>query len=180
MLMVITQPRLMKGQAILRRSDDMWLYLPRSRTVTRIGAKEQSLGGEASNADLLRTELGRDYQVNLVGMEDVDGEECYHLRLKALKRSLAYDQVDYWIAREAGLPVKREYYSLSGKLLRTITFADRREFGGRLIPARTTITNQLNPGYATTITLVKTRENSPIPDARFTTAWLESGASLSE
>ena len=56
-LIAITAPAIQRGQAIIRNKDDMWMYLPNSGKVLRIGAREQSMGGEASNTDLLRVDL---------------------------------------------------------------------------------------------------------------------------
>ena len=41
-LIVITRPAIQRGQAIIRNGDDMWMYLPNSGKVLRIGARKVS------------------------------------------------------------------------------------------------------------------------------------------
>ncbi len=117
---IFTSPAIQQGQVFLRNEDDMWMYLPRSRKLTRIGAKDQSAGGEASNTDILRLDLVDDYNASYLGQEMVDGVMCYKLELTAKNRTIAYDRVLYWISVDRELPVKREYYALSGMKIKTM------------------------------------------------------------
>ena len=57
------------------------------------------MGGEASNADLIRTAMADDYNPVYQGEEVMARVVCHKLELTAKKRTVAYDRVIYWIAK---------------------------------------------------------------------------------
>ena len=174
-LVVITSPAIQRGQAIIRNADDMWMYLPNSGKVLRIGAKEQSLGGEASNTDLLRVDLAKDYDGTYLGEETIENVPCYKMDLRAKDRTIAYDRVVYWVSKDGELPVKREFYSLSGRLLKTMYFKDVKNYHGRLRPSFMLIQNQKNQLYKTEIILVEMIEVNNLQDFMFTPSYARRG-----
>ena len=174
-LIAITAPAIQRGQAVIRNKDDMWMYLPNSGKVLRIGAKEQSMGGEASNTDLLRVDLAKDYSGAYVGEEGIDGVPCYELELRAKDRTIAYDKIVYWVSKERELPVKREFYSLSGKLLKTMYFKNLKSYQGRTRPSFMLIQNEKNQLYKTEITLMDMIEVDNLQDFMFTPSYAQRG-----
>lgn len=174
-LIAITAPAIQRGQVVIRNMDDMWMYLPNSGKVLRIGAREQSMGGEASNTDLLRVDLAKDYTGAYGGEETADGVPCYKLELTAKDRTIAYDRVVYWVSRDKELPVKRDFYSLSGKLLKTMHFRDLKSYQGRLRPSFMLIQNEKNPQYKTEIILVDMIEVDNLRDFMFTPSYAQRG-----
>ena len=153
----------------------MWMYLPNSGKVLRIGAKEQSMGGEASNTDLLRVDLAKDYNGTYVGEETIEGVPCYKLDLTAKDRTIAYDRVVYWVSKDGELPVKREFYSLSGKLLKTMYFKDVKNYHGRIRPSFMLIQNEKNQLYKTEIILMEMIEVNNLQDFMFTPSYARRG-----
>jgi len=178
MLSIINAPRVQKGQALLRNEDDMWFFLPKSRQITKIGAKDNSFGGQASNADLLRVDLADDYNHRVMGKEMENGQLCWKLELKGIKRTVAYDKIIYWISVEHIFPVKRKFYSISGQKLKTMTFLDITNSNNRQIPKTIEIVNELNTDYKTTLITKELKVLNHIPGRMFTTGWLESGGSM--
>ena len=174
-LIAITAPAIQRGQAIIRNRDDMWMYLPNSGKVLRIGAREQSMGGEASNTDLLRVDLAKDYSGVSEGDESIEGVPCYKLELRANDRTIAYDRVLYWVRKESELPVKKEFYSLSGRLLKTMYFKDLKSYQGRTRPSFMLIQNEKNRLYKTEIILVDMREVDNLQDFMFTPSYAQRG-----
>ena len=180
MLVLVRKPSIQRGQALLRDGDDMWLYLPASRKLSRVGSKEKSFGSEASNADLIRTDFAADYDIVGSSMEAEVSSPLLCIELKARRKSVAYDRVLYWIDEGAERPQKREYYALSGKLLKTMTFSDFAERDGRIVPTTIRIVNELNPSRETTIRILSMDSKTPVSENRFNAAWLESGATTEE
>jgi len=178
MIAIIRAPKLQQGQALLKVQDDMWFFLPKSQRVTRIGAKDKSFGGEVSNTDLLQTDMAAVYDIVCLGRENLAGTECWKLELSARKRSVANDRVLYWISVSGDLPQRREYYSVSGKHLRTMLFADFRTFIAKPVPASITIINELNSAYKSEVAITAVVKDPAVPESMFTTAWLEQGGSL--
>jgi len=175
MIGVIVDPPKQRGQVFLRNGDDMWMYLPKSKKITRIGAKESSMGGEASNADLMRIDLAKDYRGSFQGFEQINGILCYRLELKAVDRSLAYDRILYWVSKIQEIPVQSEYYSLSGKKLRTMHFSQNKMYAGLLRPSVVEIVNAKNPAYRTVIMIETMQEKHDLGDNMFTPSFVKLG-----
>ena len=127
-----TAPAKERGTAYLRSGESTWLFLPSAEKVVRVGAKQNFGGGDFSNADIFRLSLVRDYDPTLAGEETVEGEACYKLELKAKDRSIAYDRVVYWVRSDGTFyPVKADYYTLSGKNLKSLVLSQVKPIGGR-------------------------------------------------
>jgi len=164
---IFLSPASQKGQAFIRDGDNMWMYLPKSEKVIRISAKENSMGGEASNADLLRENLSEDYDGSYLEMETVDGIICYKLELTARRRTVAYDRLIYWISQGKELPVKRDYYTISGKKIKTMYFKDLKVLGGAERPSIMRVENAQNSAYKTEIIIEEMNVNVNIDDKIF-------------
>lgn len=150
-------------------------YLPRSKKVMRIGAKDASMGGEASNADVMRTTMADDYHPVYLGEEVMEGVVCHKLELTAKRRTVAYDKVIYWIDKGKEIPVRREYYALSGKKLRTMYFQDVKVLGGLERPSRIRIENAEQKEYWTELILEKINPDVEWEDYIFTPAYVRQG-----
>ena len=129
------EPARFRGAKILQVGRNMWL--------TRTGLSKpipvsprQRMTGQASNGDIAATNYAADYSATLAGEEALDGEACYVLELAAKHKRTTYDRVRYWVSKSRGVAAKAEFYSLSGKLLKTATFDYGNEIrhDGRRIP----------------------------------------------
>ena len=72
----------------------------------------------------------------LVGEETIDGEPCHVLELTAKHKRTTYDRIRYWVSVKGETAIKAEFYSLSGKLLKTARFeyGNTIEQDGKRIP----------------------------------------------
>jgi hypothetical protein len=131
----VMEPPRTKGNKILQVEHNMWLTSPGVSKPIPISPR-QRMSGQASNGDIAATNYAGDYEAKLVSEEKVDGEACYVLDLTARHKRTTYDKIRYWVsvAREVG--VKAEFYSLSGKLLKTAIFKydNNIQFEGRNFP----------------------------------------------
>lgn len=173
MVGIVQSPAGQKGQAFIRDGDNMWMYLPKSEKTVRIGAKDVSMGGEASNADLLRVDLSKDYNITYLASEEVDKTLCHKLELTAKQRTVAYDKVIYWIATETKLPVQREYYSISGKKLKTMYFQNVKTLGGQQRPTTVIIENATNQNYKTEMIYEDLNPNVNLSDNMFNPSYIK-------
>ena len=94
------------------------------------------MSGQASNGDIAATNYAADYEAKLVAEEKLDGELCYVLDLTARHKRTTYDKIRYWVSVARGVGVKAEFYSLSGKLLKTATFSydNSIQYAGSSVP----------------------------------------------
>jgi len=115
------EPARSKGGKLLQVERNMWLTRPGLSKPIPISPR-QRMSGQASNGDIAATNYAGDYQAQLGGNESVDGEDCYQLELTAKHKRATYDRVRYWVSVKRGVAVKAEFYSLSGKLLKSARF----------------------------------------------------------
>ena len=172
MLIVFTEPARERDRKILRNGNNVWMYIPNVRRVLKIAEKQSVMGGDFSNADLMRLDLVSDYTSSLAGEEELDGVEVYKLELKAKDRSVAYDRAVVWVRKDNLLPVRSEFYTLSGKLLKILLYSDLREIGGRIRPAKMTMENTLQEGRLTVFILDELEIKETLPNNIFTKTYL--------
>ena len=131
----VFEPLRSKGTKLLQVEHNMWLTRPGLSKPIPISPR-QRMSGQASNGDIAATNYAADYEARLVTQEKLEGELCYVLDLSARHKRTTYDKIRYWVsvAREVG--VKAEFYSLSGKLLKTAIFKydNSIQFDGKSIP----------------------------------------------
>lgn len=171
-----TAPAKERGTAYLRSGESTWLYLPSAEKVVRVGAKQNFGGGDFSNADIFRLSLVKDYDPTLVGEEAAEGQPCYKLELKARDRSIAYDRVVYWVRSDGTFyPVKADYYTLSGKNLKSLVLAQVKPIGGRPRPTLLTMESRVDEGSRTRLEFLTIQDDVRLDDRLFTPNALERG-----
>ena len=89
----------------------------------------QRLTGQASYGDIAATNYVKDYSAVMLGNEVVDAVPCYVLELTAASKSVTYDKVKYWIAQDSGLGIRAEFYTVSGKHIKTARFKYDNQIG---------------------------------------------------
>lgn len=168
-LMEILDPSSERGQKILRVGNNLWMFLPDVNKVIRVGAKDRLLGGDFSNNDVMRVDIVKDYVVRIAGEEDVAGRRAYRLELKARDPSVSYDRLLYWTTTSVPtLPLKVEFFTLSGKLMKTMTLSDTRFIEGRDRPTRLEIADALKAGSKTMMYVRALKKRADLPDSVFT------------
>ena len=154
-----------KGQSLLMRGDDMWLFLPSVARPVRI-TPIQRLMGNVSNGDLARLRYASDYSAVMDGEVEVDGQPCTVLELQARRRAATYQRVRYYVRTADGRPMRAEYFLTSGKPVKRALFSELREMAGRQILSRVLIEDAERPASKTVIDLL-TITTKPLPDKLF-------------
>lgn len=134
-----------KGQVLLMRDRDLWIFMPSVSQPIRLSAG-QRLTGQVANGDLARANFAGDYTPSLIRTDTIENESFYVLELKAVDRSVTYDRVVYWIAKNSDRPYKAEFYALSGRLLKTCHFQNYKESAGLIRPTRLVMEDALIEG----------------------------------
>ncbi len=137
------EPAAVRGQEMLRNGENFWVYMPNLKRALRLASRDNFQGGDFNNADVLRANYTRDYDGTV--KEDPAKPEQWVVELKAKTPDSAYDSVKLWVLREPlGIPVHGEYYTASGKMLRSADFAEVKDFGNGLKrPAKVTMKNEI-------------------------------------
>ncbi len=129
------EPVRFKGSRLLQVERNMWLTKPGLSKPIPISPR-QRMSGQASNGDIAATNYAKDYDAQMAGMETLDGENCYVLDLTAKHKRATYDKVRYWVSVKHVVGMKAEFYSVSGKLLKTARFEydNTIEYNGKRVP----------------------------------------------
>jgi len=131
-----------KGRHLLMLSDDMWVYLPDTSRPVRITPLER-LSGDASNGDVARTNYSPDYTPAYLRTEKLGQTECHVLELTAKRKGATYQRILYWLRAEDARPVRAEFYLTSGKHIKSATFDDYAQMGGKTLLRRLTLYDEI-------------------------------------
>ena len=121
-----------KGQLVLMVAKNMWIYFPNTRKPMRI-TPFQRLLGQASNGDIASLSYADDYNAIFLKEETINGEPCHVLELSAKSKASTYRKIHYWISKKKQLPVKADYFMISGKHFKTAYFEDYQTIDGRTL-----------------------------------------------
>ena len=154
-----------KGRHLLMLGDDMWVYLPDTSRPVRITPLER-LSGDASNGDVARTNYAADYTPVYLRDERVGDVNCHVLELTAKRKGATYQRVLYWIRTEDARPVRAEFYLTSGKHIKSATFDDYEQVGGKMLLRRFTLYDEIRHSSHS---LLEYSQTSPheLPDKLF-------------
>lgn len=144
-LVQTTAPAVDRDQILLMRDRDLWAFLPNLSQPIRLPLS-QRLTGQVANGDLARANFVGDYTPRLLRTERI-GNESYHvLELTAVDRWVTYHRVLYWVNERNHRPHKAEFYTLSGRLLKTAQYQNFRQLGGGVRPTVLVIDDALRAG----------------------------------
>lgn len=169
-LLEVLAPPEIKGQKILRVGDTAKILFPEICKLVAITQNTSIFGTAFSAADVLRVDLVKDYNATLVGTEKLGDKEAYKLDLKAKDETVPFDRVLYWVEVKTFLPLRGEYFTLSGKLLRTLIYLEPKTLGGAVRQSKLVIEDALVAGAKTTLTIREMDAKKPeeLPDEMFT------------
>lgn len=170
-VVITTEPAVDKGQVLLMKSRDLWMFLPEVSQPVRLSLS-QRLTGEVSNGDLARANFGGDYSASLIRTDTIDGEVFNVIELSAVDRGIAYSRVMYWVRRADSRPLKAEFFSLSNRLLKTCRYENFQKMAGQLRPARLVMIDALKAGEQSVLEYSNMRMRD-LPDKVFTKEYLK-------
>lgn len=170
-LVMILEPASERGQIMLMKGRDLWVFMPNVSQPIRLGLA-QRLTGEVANGDLARANFSGDYTPRLLRSEKLGGVDHHVLELIAVDRGVTYHRVLLWVDKTNFRPAKAEFYSLSNRLMKTCTYENYRDMAGKHRPTRLVMDDALRPGERSTLEYgqMKLRE---LPDKMFSKDYLK-------
>ena len=170
-VVMIMSPASERGQILLMKGHDLWIFLPNVSQPVRLSLA-QRLTGQVANGDLARANFTGDDTPKLVRTETIDGEKYDVLELTAVDRSVTYPRVVYWVRQSSAAPYKAEFYSVSNRLLKTCLYGKYENVLGRLRPTQLVMTDALHQGEKSILdySAMKLRD---LPDKVFTKDYLK-------
>ena len=144
-LVITTDPIADKGQVLLMREKDLWIYIPSLSQPLRLPLS-QRLTGQVANGDLARSNFSGDYNATIAREEEIGGVSYWVLELLAADKGMTYNRLLYWVNRSNFRPLKAEFYSLSGKILKSCRYENYVDAGGARRPSRVVMEDSLVAG----------------------------------
>jgi len=170
-VVMILEPASERGQIMLMKGRDLWVFMPDVSQPIRLGLALR-LTGQVANGDLARANFTGDYTPKLLRTEKLEGEDYYVLELLAVDRSVTYHRVLLWVNKSNYRPRKAEFYSLSGRLLKTSTYENFKTMAGEQRPTRMLIQDALKPG-AISVLEYSNMKLRDLPDKVFSKDYLK-------
>ncbi|MBU1363395.1 MAG: outer membrane lipoprotein-sorting protein [Gammaproteobacteria bacterium] len=170
-VVMVTEPASERGQIILMRGRDLWVFMPEVSQPIRISLA-QRLTGQVANGDLARANFAGDYNPKIIGSEKIGNDSFHILELIAVDRSVTYQRVVYWVNEKSGWPLKAEFYSLSNRLMKKCSYENFQTLAGRVRPTRLVMEDALRSGEKSVLDYsgMKLRD---LPDKIFTKEYLK-------
>jgi hypothetical protein len=158
--------------------EDRWIFLPNLGKVRRVAASEGSgsfMGTDFSYDDISSASREADLDNHsLLREENLNGKACYVIQSTPKDSSYQYSKILQWIEKDSMVAVKLELYDKKPVLVKVVETSGLKDVQGRLTPMVTKIST-IGAGTSTTINMDIIKYDDPIPEAVFTTAYLETG-----
>lgn len=139
----------------------MWAYIPNLKRSVRVSLS-QKLTGQAANGDISRMRWAEDYAGKLEGDEASE----WVLSLEAKKKGLTYERIRVWVSKKDYRPLRAEYLTAAGKVLKRARFEGYQQMAGRLRPTRLEIESAVNASDRSTL-VVESMVPKALPEALF-------------
>lgn len=170
-LVMTMSPAVDKGQILLMRGNDLWLFMPSVSQPLRL-PMSQRLTGQVANGDLARVSFSGSYKSTLLRKESIDGRNYYVLELLAARVGVTYHRVIYWVNEKNYRPLKAEFYTRSNRLSKTCTYQNYESAGGEVRPLRLIMEDALRKGEKSILDYRNIMERR-LPDKIFTKDYLK-------
>jgi len=137
-MIVFDWPKDIDGTALLTWShktgdDDQWLFLPALKRVKRISSSNKSgsfVGSEFAYEDLSSQEIEK-YKYKWLRDEACGKLQCFVINRYPVDARSGYTRQETWIDKTEYRIQKVDYYDRKSSKLKTLTFADYRQYLGK-------------------------------------------------
>ncbi len=163
------EPAKDRGMATLKVKDKLWNYLPNTDRTMRVPSAMMSgayMGSHITNDDLVQgTRLSDDYTYTLAPGASTAGQKTIRCTPKP-KTPVVWGYVDVTVT-DGGVPVEQVYYSEKKVKVRTMTYSDVKEVGGKKVPHRMRFVPHDKPGEYTEILIESLKLGMALEDSLF-------------
>ncbi|MGF1763060.1 outer membrane lipoprotein-sorting protein [Aliivibrio kagoshimensis] len=178
-MVLVTAPAKDQGSASLKRSTEMWNWIPSVERVIKIAPSMLSqswMGSDFTNDDLInQSSIVVDYEHQFVQDDTVDGESVWVIDAIAKPDApVVWSKVRLWISKQTYNQRKVVFYDEFDDLVNTLTTFDIKEMGGRMLPTRTVMQPADKPGNKTIMTTHKAQFDFDITDGFFSQKQMKS------
>lgn len=155
-LILITGPARDKGQAFLKRKNEMWNWQPSIDRVVKLPPSmmmQSWMGSDFTNDDLVReSSVVEDYTHERGADSVINGMPVFRIILNPKPEApVVWGKIVAFIDKKEYNQLLVRYYDEEGILINTLTLSDIRRIGGRVLPTRMEMVPAENPKQRTVI-----------------------------
>ncbi|MCP4804290.1 MAG: outer membrane lipoprotein-sorting protein [Proteobacteria bacterium] len=165
------------GTKMLKRGDEMWMYLPSIEKVQKLSGhmlRQGMMGSDISYEDMMESSSWQDmYTASVTGQDTFEDRPCWVVEMIATDESVAYPKRVVCVDAENKVPVRQELYAVSGMLLKVWTMHDAKQYGDRWYPSRMKVEDKLQEGTYTEMIFEEMSFSVELEDEVFSQRWLE-------
>ncbi len=179
-MILFTKPKEEAGKAYLKIDKNLWNFEPSTGKWERRTEREKLAGTNSRRSDFDESRLTEEYTTKFEGSDKLGTYKVFKFKLTAKPGvDVAYPILNLWVDQQDKNILKREEYSLSGKLMRSSFYPKwQKKFseskkGEVWIPEEIRIFDELEKGNST-IVLIKETDLGTLEENMFTKAWIES------
>jgi len=177
-LIYLKAPKRDAGTTFLKREKEIWNWLPNIERVVKMPPSmmmQSWMGSDFTNDDLVRSSsVIDDYDQTLVGETQIGDLLAYEIELIPKPEApVVWGKVKTWISKEDYLQLKVEFYDEDDYLVNLMEMSDIKEMGGRLLPAKMTITPEEEPDNQTIIEYLSIEFDTDIAEETFTVPYMK-------
>ena len=152
----IRKPAKDRDSGDLRIELNLWQYLANIERIIKIPPSmmlQNWQGSDFTNDDLVRSSsLARDYTHRIVGHETVDGHKTVKIDCDPKPTApVVWGKVVLWLREEDAVPIKEEFYTENGELIKVMNGKDIKSFGSHTIPTTMIMTSLKKSNSKTTL-----------------------------
>ncbi|NOY65708.1 MAG: outer membrane lipoprotein-sorting protein [Nitrospirae bacterium] len=155
------------------RDDDRWLFIPALNMVRRVAAQDRAssfVGSDFTYEDISGRDIDEDRH-ELLREDNLNGEECFVVKSTPVNADMPYSYRLSWISKKNYLPLKIEYYDLSGILYKVFTADEIKDIDGFPTVVKRTMKN-LQSGHRTEVTFRDVQYNVNLKERIFSERYL--------
>ena len=176
-LFTILAPPKDKGNGTLKKGREMWMFNPKVNRVIKLPPSMMSqswMGSDFSNNDLAKSDsIIYDYTHTVTGSEVRDGITVYFITSMPKPDAPVVWGMQKLTIREDGIYLREEFYDEEHQLVKTLSFSDLQQLGGKLYPRLMKMEKADKPEEYTVVTYEDLTFEDQLPDNLFTLSSLK-------
>ena len=172
-MILITAPAKEKGVAFLKRTKEVWNWVPTLERSIKLPPSMMSqswMGTDFTNDDLVKeSSVVKDYAHTLLGDTLIRNRNCFIIQMiPKPEAAVVWGKLKMYVDKENFVEMHMKFYDEDGTLVNVMNSLEIKMMGGRLIPTRVEMIPMDKKNQKTEIVYVNLVFDKPISDSFFT------------
>ncbi|MDZ7744056.1 MAG: outer membrane lipoprotein-sorting protein [Bacteroidota bacterium] len=171
-MIYITAPAREEGQVFLKRSEDMWNYMPNINRMIKIPPSmmmQSWMGSDFTNNDLVKvSSMVDDYTHMIIGEDTLQGYDCRIIEFTPKPNAaVVWGKIEMWISKDELYELKALYYNEDGELVNKELMSEVEQMGDRKLPSHMEMIPVDKKGQKTVMDFIEMEFNVDISEDFF-------------